>query len=385
MKLFFRLLIFGVALAFIASACGSSGGDSNAAASNAGASNPVTGAASCPDRVIIQTDWFPEPEHGYLYQLIGTNGDIDANRGTYSGPLGDSGLTLEIRAGGPYLSQANPAAQFYSDPDILLAYVNTSDSIETYKTTPTVHIFTSFEKGPQILMWNPDRYSFQNFQELGASGATILHFGGAGYIDFLAAQELIDKDNADGSYDGSPGRFIAEGDLVQQGFATNEPYRYENDIEGWQRPVDFLLLHDSGYEIYQSAISVRPETLTERRECLKFLVPIFQQGLVDYMASPTSVNVRLDEIVKTLDSFWTSSIPGHNNATRIMKDEGLVSDAGNGYVGDMDEDRIQRLIDNLTPIYRDQGVDGFGNNDDRLRASTLFTNEFLDTSIKLGF
>ena len=33
---------------------------------------------------------------------------------------------------------------------------------------------------------------------------------------------------------------------MQQGFATNEVYKYENDIPEWMKPVDFLLIHDTG-------------------------------------------------------------------------------------------------------------------------------------------
>ena len=172
---------------------------------------------------------------------------------------------------------------------------------------------------------------------------------------------------------------------MQQGFATSEPYRYENDFEGWMKPVAFKLIHESGHEIYQSAVSVRPSALTEYRECLEKLVPIMQQDIVDYMNDPDAMNVRLDEIVKELDSFWQSSIPAHNFATQQMKDLGLVTDGDNGMVGDQDGDRIQRFIDLMSPIHNDNGVEGFEDGADIPSADELFTNEFLDPDISLGF
>ena len=336
----------------------------------------------CPNPLIIQTDWFPEPEHAHTYQMIGTDGVVDAENGTYSGELRDTGLTIEIRAGGPYIGFSPPTAQFYADDDIFMAYVDTAAAIRAHGLTPVTAVFTSFEVGPQILMWDPADYDFQNFADIGDSGATVLYFQGATYMDYLIADGRISADQVDASYDGSPTRFISEDGLVQQGFATNEPFRYENEIDGWLEPVDFMLIHDAGFEIYQSAVSVRSGDIERYRECLELIVPIMQEDLVNYFNDPQPINDKLDDIVKELDSFWTSSKAGHAAATVAMRDLGLVTDAGNGFVGDMDGNRIQGLLDILTPIFTAQGAEGF---DPSVTPSDLFTNEFLDPSISLGF
>ena len=38
----------------------------------------------CPAKLSIQTDWFPELEHGGTYQLIGPSGTADKNSVSYS-------------------------------------------------------------------------------------------------------------------------------------------------------------------------------------------------------------------------------------------------------------------------------------------------------------
>ena len=336
----------------------------------------------CPNPLIIQTDWFPEPEHAHTYQMIGTDGVVDAENGTYSGELRDTGLTIEIRAGGPYIGFSPPTAQFYADDDIFMAYVDTAAAIRNYGITPVTAVFASFEVGPQILMWDPADYDFESFADIGDAGATILYFQGATYMDYLIANGVLSADQVDASYDGSPTRFITEDGLVQQGFATNEPYRYENEIDGWLKPVDFLLTHDAGFELYQSAVSVRSGDIERYRDCLELIVPIMQEDLVNYFNDPQPINDKLDDIVKELDSFWTSSKAGHAAATEAMKDLGLVTDAGNGYVGDMDGARVQALIDIVSPLFTAQGAEGF---DPNVSASDVFTNEFLDPSISLGF
>ena len=313
----------------------------------------------CPDPLVIQTDWFPEPDHGYTYQAIGTEGTVDATSGTYSGPLANTGITLEVRAGGPFINFSPPAQQIYADPSI----------------------FASYEKGPQILMWDPEAYpDMATIADVKESGATVLYFDGAAYMDYLLATEQLDPGQVDGSYDGSPGRFVAEGNLVQQGFATNEVYNYENTIADWMKPVEFLLVHDTGFDIYQSALSVRPETMTEYGECLAALVPIFQQAHVDYINDPGPMNARFVEIVTELDTFWTLSESGNADAVERMLDLGLVTDAGNSTIGDFDCARVDSLIEKLRPVFEGAGATLPAD----LACADVVTNDFLDMSISLG-
>ncbi|MED5445532.1 MAG: hypothetical protein VYC74_02805, partial [Actinomycetota bacterium] len=104
-KLMLALLaIFGM----IAAACGgddddsSSGSSSDSSSENSSESSSSSddgGAAeeassgdlaTCPDPLVIQTDWFPESEHGAMYELFGS-GDysIDAENLIVSGTLHD--------------------------------------------------------------------------------------------------------------------------------------------------------------------------------------------------------------------------------------------------------------------------------------------------------
>src|SRR5262249_15121156 len=144
--------------------------------------------------------------------------------------------------------------------------------------------------------------------------------------------------------------------LVQQGFATNEVYKYEHDIAEWMKPVQFLLVHDTGFDIYQSAMSVKPATVTKYKDCLTKLVPMFQQALVDYVKNPQPINDKLLEIVKALNTFWTLSAGGNAFAVKEMLDLKLVSDAGNSTIGDFDCARVDGLIQKLTPVFASKGI-----------------------------
>ena len=70
----------------------------------------------CPNPLVIQTDWFPEPEHGALYNLTAGEGSIDGESGRFSGPLAaDPSITLEIRAGGPFVGFQQTVALMATD------------------------------------------------------------------------------------------------------------------------------------------------------------------------------------------------------------------------------------------------------------------------------
>ena len=262
------------ALVMLAVACGDDGGGNTATttpATTAAATTaapattgaPVTTAgtvslkaAGCPDPLVIQTDWFPEAEHGGTYQLIGPDGTQDPKNGRYSGPLGD--ITLEIRAGGPFLGTDSPTQQMYKNPEVFMSYIDTGDAIKSAGKLPVVAVFAALEKGPQILMWDPAKFpDVKTIVDIGktAEDGTILYFSGGAYMDYLIGKGLLKQSQVDASYDGSPTRFVSTEGVFQQGFVTNEVYLYENDIPEWKKPVGWALVHDTGFAIYQSALS----------------------------------------------------------------------------------------------------------------------------------
>ncbi len=399
-KLRFTAVAMMAGLALVASACGDDDDDAATPATD-GTTAPTTGETTaettgettaetggsaagslvgvCPDPLIIQTDWFPEADHGYSYQAIGVDGVVDATNGTYSGPLGDTGITLEVRAGGPYVSFAPPAQQIYADPDIFAGYADTGDVIRNAGGEQSlVSVFANYDKGPQIIQWDPAAYpDITSVEDIRDTGATVLYFEGAAYMDYWLANGLLDEDQIDASYDGSPTRFVAEGDLFQQGFATAEPFNYEQGGIGWDKPVEYLLVHDTGFEIYQSALSVRPDTLTDEADCLAALIPIFQQSLVDYITDPVPMNARLTEIVTELEEFWVITDELNAAAVEVMLEQKLVTDGDNGFIGDFDCARVDTLIETLRPVYE-------GEIPDDLACDDVVTNQFLDDTISLG-
>ena len=371
------------AAALSACSSGASAGDSPPASDVAIGATDLSGV--CPANVVIQTDWNPESEHGHLYQLLGPDPVIDSQNKSVSGPLYASGeytgVNVEIRSGGPAIGFQTVTSQMYTDPDIMLGYVTTDEAIQLSADMPTTAVFAPLDKSPLMIMWDPETYSSaKTIQDVVGAGAVVRYFGGSAYMEYLTSAGIIPPAQADGSYDGTPASFIASGGKdAQQGFASAEPYIYANEVADWMKPVDYELIHDTGYEPYQSAMAVRTEDLAADSDCLKALVPVLQQAEVDYFADPAPVNTLVLDLVDKFDTGWVYSQGVADYSVKTMIDEGIVGNGPNSTLGDFDDDRLSTFFDTVVPIF-----DGLGTPPaDGLAVSDIYTNEFIDSSIGL--
>jgi hypothetical protein len=184
----------------------------------------------------------------------------------------------------------------------------------------------------------------------------------------------------DASFDGTPSRFVAErGKLMQQGYASNEPYRWEHDVETWKKPVKFLLVHDSGYEIYPQGLAVRQKELAADKACLKKLVPLIQKAQLAYMSDPGPTNGALIRIAQTLGDGPPITAAGNANAVVVMKELHIVGNGGDSTLGNFDLARVERTIAVLKPIFAARNTHVA----EGLKASEIVSNEFIDEALHL--
>jgi hypothetical protein len=371
-----------VALSTLLAACGEDGQDTDAATEEQGADGGEVSsalAAACPERIVFQTSWFPEPEHGAAYQLAGPGGEVNAEEGTYVSEIDGTGVELEIRAGGPFLGGQAVDSIMYQDDDVMFGMLDTDAAIATSTRTPTVAVVTTFDQPLDAFIYDPTVHSIAAIDEIAATGAGVLSLEvNRPILEFFMAQDAITSDQPDYSYDGSTGRFVSEqGELILLGFATNEPYRFEHEVEEWMEPVEYLPLYEAGYEIYGSAWSVTPETLEDEADCLELFVPMVQQAQIDFLRDPGETNLQIIEIVEQLDSFWTLSEGHVEYVVDTIVDGGFVGDGSDGVFGNFDTDRVQRVIDELGPVLSAEGVDVA----EDLTPEDLVSNAFIDESI----
>jgi hypothetical protein len=344
-------------------------------------------AAGCPADIKIQTDWNPEAEHGHLYALLGDTYEIDDANKTVTGPLMASGeytgVDVTILAGGPAVGYAQPNAQLYSDDSIFMAYVGTDEAIAHSVDLPTVGVFQPLEKDPQMIMWDPETYpDVTDIAGLGEAGATIRVFPGGVYIDYFVGAGVLSADQIDSTYDGQPAVFVSEaGKVAQQGFASAEPYIYENEVTEWGKPVAYQLINDAGYPKYAAMVSVRPDDVEAYADCLSLLVPVMQQAEIDYYDGTLkdSTNALVLELVDAYDTGWVYSAEVADFSFTTQLADGIISNGPDDTLGNFDEARVASLFDIVVPIFTAQGVEIAAG----LTPEALYTNEFVDASLGL--
>lgn len=342
---------------------------------------PVTLADVCPNPVVIQTDWFPEGEHGAMYQMVGDDYTVDTSRKVVRGSLVasgvDTGVDIEVRTGGPAIGFQQPIQQMYVEPDIFLGYVNTNEAVFGATDTPAIAVVAPLEKNPQIIMWDPGTYpNVKTIADLGKTDATIQVFAGGNFIDVFISEGIVKAEQVDPSYDGSPARWVASnGAVAQQGFASAEPYVYQYELKEWGKPVAFQLLHDAGFEIYPQAVAVRAADLEKYRPCLDLIVPIIQQAAVDYITDPARANAIIVDAVAKYQDFWVYSPGLAEYSAKTQRELGLVGNGPDAIIGNMDPARVQGVIDKMIAAGLDIKQD--------LKAEDIITNEFIDPSIGL--
>jgi hypothetical protein len=377
----------GTALALTAAACSSSG--SSAAAPVSTANIPAADnlkAAGCPSTIVLQTDWDPEAEHGGQYQLVGPNPTINASAKEVTGELVahggvDTGVQIQIRAGGPAIGYQTVSSQMYKDSSITLGYLGTDEQIALSATQPTVAVMAGLEISPQIIQWSAQEHpTWNTIADIGKTNTPVLYYQGASYMPYLIGKGILKASQVNGSYDGTPTVFVASGgqDAVQ-GFATAEPYIWSHDVQSWDKPMKYELIANTGFNFYQQEIAVRKDKLAALTPCLKKLVPIMQQAIVDYIGNPASTEQLILKLVTAYNNGWVYTQGTANYAVTTMKKLGIVGNAPDGTLGAFTDSRVQQLIGILAPIYAKQGKQTLAG----LTPADIVTDEFIDPSISL--
>ena len=358
-----------VALVSVIAACGPSE-----------SSTPGTAEAGpCPTRLVLQTDWWPQLEHGGMYRLLGEEMSVDAANFRVSGLIDDryraGGVEeVEIRAGGDAISFTPVATEMSLKSEITIGYLNSSDAMKNSVTAPVVGVAKTLDVNPQSLYWDPEQTSIAGPEDLLVSGRRVLHFPNTAWSLWLKQRGFMSASQSDGSYSGAPDQWIAsEGGIIQQGFATNEIWKYEN-LYDWKNgapaPVDFALLHDWGFRDYPQMAVVRRDRLESLTPCLREIVPVLARAWVDYLDEPLPVTDRIAEINVAYSTYWKTPRELNEAGLAVLEQKKMVENSGDGTYCSFDEERISYMADLLAPVFAELGVDTV---DD---LTTVVTNEF---------
>jgi NitT/TauT family transport system substrate-binding protein len=222
--------------------------------------------------VVLQTDWYPQPEHGGFYEA--------KEEGLYKA----AGLDITIHPGGPYVSAeqqvASGAAQFAlgSSDDVLVA---------VSRGLPLVAVAATMQQDPQAVMVHAES-SIQTFQDL--DGHTIAVRPGSIWFQYLVSRfHLKNVREVPATY--SISNFLHDPNYIQQIFVTSEPFFAQQQ----GAYVRSLLINATGYQPYRVYYTSR-EFLERHPEIVKRFVDASTRGWANYIADPGPVNHLLQQL-----------------------------------------------------------------------------------------
>ncbi len=278
------------------------------------------------EKFTFLTNWFAQAEHGGFYQAVAT--------GLYR----NAGLDVTIRMGGPQVNimQVMAAGQ----AECVMGYdVQTMNSWE--QGINAVTVAAAFQKDPQVLIAHPGVVN--RMEDL--KGKTILISSAANttYWPWLRARYGLEQGQAR-PYTFNIQPFIADKNVVQQGYLSSEPFAIEKEAKF--KPNVFLL-SDHGWPPYSTTIVCLEKTVRERPKAVAAFVKASMEGWKSYLKgdpSPANALIKRDNPAMADDKIA--------NGIRLLNETGMVfgGDAATMGVGIITEARMKATYDMMVEM-----------------------------------
>ena len=278
------------------------------------------------EKFIYLTNWYAQAEHGGYYQALAT--------GLYK----KEGLDVTIKMGGPQVNGMQLLAA--GQADCFMGYdVQTMKSWE--QGISAVTVAASFQKDAAVLIGHPGVVN--KLEDL--KGKTILISGAANtsYWPWLkTTYGLNDAQTRPYTFNIQP--FMADKNLVQQGYLSSEPYAMEKEAK--YKPNVFLLA-DYGWPPYSTTIVCMEKTVKERPKAVAAFVKATMEGWKTYLkgdASAANVLIKKDNPNMTDDKIA--------NGIRLLNESGMVfgGDAAKLGAGVITDERMKKTYDMMVAM-----------------------------------
>jgi NitT/TauT family transport system substrate-binding protein len=228
-----------------------------------------TGQSRIPLR--LQTDWYPQAEHGGFYQALA--------RGFYA----DAGLDVTILPGGPGARTSQRIIGGGADVGI-----HRSDAlmVQVAEGLPFVIVAAFMQHDPQALLLH-EANPINAFREL--DGQRIMAMPGTNWIAYLQRRYGIEFHIQPMNF--SLAQFLADPSFIQQCFVTSEPF---HALQNGARPKT-LLIAESGFDPYR-VIFTTQRFLRDNPDAMRTFVAASIRGWHDFMTGdPTPAKQLIAE------------------------------------------------------------------------------------------
>jgi NitT/TauT family transport system substrate-binding protein len=283
-------------------------------------------AATAQEKFSFTTNWYAQAEHGGFYQAQA------------SGLYKKEGLDVTLKMGGPQVNIMQLLAA--GQTDCVMGYdMQTFSGWE--QGIHSVTVAAAFQKDPQVLIGHPG--VLNKLEDLKGKSILISAAANTTYWPWLKDKYKLD-DSQKRPYTFNIQPFIADKNVVQQGYLSSEPYAIEKEAKF--KPNTFLL-SDHGWPPYSTTIVCMEKTIKERPKAVAAFVKASMQGWKDYMkGDPAAANalIKKDNPAMTDDRIVVG--------IKLLNESGMVfgGDAAKLGVGILTDERMKKTYDMLVAM-----------------------------------
>ena len=281
------------------------------------------------EKLVFHTDWRAQAEHGGYYQAIA------------AGLYAQAGIECDLRQGGPNLN----IGQLLLTRRVDMIMSNSFEAF-TYvrEDAPFFTIASIFQKDPQVLIGHPDT-GFHTFEDLKGRTLLIGSGGRVTYWPYLRKKYgLSDSQLRPYTFNMAP--YLADRNVVQQGFLSSEPYSIAQAIG---RSPPLLLIADAGFSAYQTTIAISRKLATEKRDLIQRFVDATLEGWAQYLKGGPAIEAA-NALIKKANPEQTEDRIAY--AIRVLNERGIVmsGDALTGGIGAMSAARWQDFYRSMVDV-----------------------------------
>ncbi|MCO8120478.1 ABC transporter substrate-binding protein [Stieleria sp. TO1_6] len=291
--------------------------------------------------VTVQLNWYPESEHGGLYQALA------------SGDYANQDLAVQIRPGG----RATPIGPELSLGRCQFAIANADDvMIFREQGIDVVAVMAAMQNHPRCVLAQTSS-GVQSFDDLG--GKTFQRQAGRAFVEFMRAKGLL-QDVKEVPYHGSIASLVADPTIVIQGYSCAEP------LLARQQGVDVttLMVSDLGFNPYSSVLVTTGKLIREQPQMVQRFVDATRQGWRDYLSDGKLGNAAI--LAANSEGMTAEAL---EFGAQVMRDLAMPEGAEIETVGTMNEQRWTTLFDQLVELDLVHA--------DKVQAKDCYTLQFL--------
>ena len=293
-------------------------------------------------KVLVQLNWYPEAEHGGVYQAVAD--------GTYTA----ADLDVDVRPGG----RATPVAPELELGRVHFAFSNADDVIVFRRQgMDIVAVLAAMQDNPRCILVREDS-GVKSFDNL--AGMTLQRQAGRPFLEFIRSRGILDRVQ-EVPYHGSVSSLVGDPNIAIQAYSFAEP------LLAQQQGVKVLrlMVSDLGWNPYSSVLITSGELIRSDPALVRRFVQATRRGWQNYLTEPAKGNAAIlaaNEHGMTAEALQFGS---HELRSLAMPGEMKLKS-----VGMMTLPRWQTLVEQMDAL--EPTAAG------KVKPEECFTTEFLD-------